>query len=91
MKIIAKGSSKFIVEADEYEIANIMGYQYPSSLPSGSKIDVGREVQVSKLWAALTIERTRVDEIRAQASALRKTADRLDSINAALDCPIVEP
>ncbi len=92
MKILAKADgSKYIVEADEYEIAQIMGYSYPSSLPSGHRIEVGKVVPVTKLFEALSVERKRQDEIKSMAAQLRKVADRVDSINAALDCPIVEP
>jgi len=58
---------------------------------SDAELLIGSEIQITKLWSALSVERERVDEIRNQANALRKTADKLDSINAALDCPIVEP
>lgn len=91
MKIIGKtGSSGFIAEISEYEIAMVMGYGYPTSIPNGHKPDVGSNIDVSKLYSALSVERGRQDEIKSLAASLRKVADRVDSINAALDCPIVE-
>lgn len=91
MKIIAKVTEgRFIVEATGDELARIMGFNSSYSLKDESRLQVGRDVQVNKLYDALTVERARTDEIKNQAAALRKTADRLDSINAALDCPIVE-
>lgn len=92
MKIIGKAASnRFIVEMTEYEIANVAGFDYPSEMKDRNKPDVGSEVQVSKLFAALSVERKRRAEIEGLAASLRKVADRVDSINAALDCPIVEP
>lgn len=92
MKIIAKAErDRYIVEASDWELANVMGYTYPSSIPSGHKIEVGKEIAVTKLFEALSVERKRQEEIKSLAAQLRKTADRVDSINAALDCPIVEP
>lgn len=92
MKIIATvDRDKFIVEASEYELCNIMGFGYPSEVKDGNRPVVGREVRVSKLYSALSVERNRRAEIAKLAADLRKTADRVDSINEALDCPIVEP
>jgi predicted P-loop ATPase/GTPase len=93
MKVIAKVTEgRFLVEATSDELAQVMGFHSDYYIKDDiKKPRVGCEILVTKLWAALTVERGRVDEIRNQANALRKTADRLDTINAALDCPIVEP
>jgi len=93
MKVIAQtGTGRFLVEATSEELAQIMGFRSEYSIKDEHrKPRIGSEIQITKLWSALSVERERVDEIRNQANALRKTADKLDSINAALDCPIVEP
>lgn len=89
MKIIGKGNgSDFIVLASERELANIAGYHY--QFPSGQRLDAGVEIDVSKLWQALSIERTRPDEVAKLAKSLRDVADKIDKINTALDCPIIE-
>ncbi len=90
MKIIGKGGrDRFIVEASDWELANICGFSYPSQMKE-NRLEVGSEVQVTKLFEALSVERKRKEEIAGIAASLRKAADRVDSINAALDCPIVE-
>lgn len=92
MKIIGSaGDSKFILEANEYEIANIMGFDYPrEAREKKQEIAVGRDVQVSPLWKALSVSRARMKEIAELANGLRKKADQVDSINTALAEPIVE-
>lgn len=92
MKIIASiDGSRFLVEATETELARIMGYGYTSTArEKGHKIEVGREVPVNPLWEALEVTRGRVTEVASLANSLRKTADRVDAINATLKSPIVE-
>lgn len=92
MKIIAKAHRDcFIVEASEDELANIAGFAFVHQMKDQNRLEVGRELRVTKLFSALAVERSRRAEIEAMANSLRKAADRIDSINAALDCPIVEP
>lgn len=89
MKVIAVvDSSKFLIEASAMEIANIIGYSYPSSIKGG--VNVGQEIKVSDLWRVLEISRERHDELAKMATQLRTAATRVDSINAALSNPIVE-
>lgn len=92
MKIIADvNGSKFLVEATDTELVRIMGFGYTSQArEKGHKIEVGKEIPVSPLWEALEVTRGRVAEVTNLAASLRKTADRVDSINAALKSPIVE-
>ena len=91
MKIIATtGNDRFLVEATNYELANVMGYGYPSELKNESRLAVGKEIPVSKLWQALSITRSREEEVAKLAEGLRKLADRVDGVNATLAAPIVE-
>lgn len=91
MKIIANVTSdRFLVEADSYELAHIMGFSYPTELKESRKLAVGRDVEVSGLWQALSITRAREKEVAALAESLRKIADRVDSVNKTLAAPIVE-
>lgn len=91
MKIIAAISgSTFLVEASDDELARIAGFSYASSLEHHMKPSVGKVVNVSPLWAALTVSRERVAELQKMATALRTVATRVESINAALAQPIIE-
>lgn len=92
MKIIADvNGSQFIVQATDTELSRIMGYGYPTQArDKGHKIEVGKEIPVSALWEALEVTRVRVTEVANLAASLRKTADRVDAINAVLKAPIVE-
>ena len=89
MKIIGKaGGSDFIVQVNNSELASIAGYGY--SFPNDVRAEVGYEINVSKLWQALSVERNRPDQLTQLAKSLREIAARVESINAALENPIVE-
>lgn len=89
MKIIAGiDSSGFLVEVSEHEIAEIIGFTYPSEIEGG--IRVGEEIKVADLWGALEISRGRYAELAKMATQLRTAATRVDSINSALSNPIIE-
>ena len=93
MKIIGSvGDGKLLVEAHKDELAKIAGYQY-ADYGDGAKalkFNIGVEIAVNALWQALEVTRGRIKEVSDLAAALRKTADRVDTINAALKAPIVE-
>ena len=91
MKIIAKvNDSRFLVEAEADELAQVMGFSGYYYLKDGNKLAVGKVVNVSPLYRALEVSRGRKAEIAALAEQLRKTAGRVDTINQALAEPIVE-
>lgn len=91
MKIIATTTSNgFLIEATSDELAQIMGFGSHYSLKEGNKLEINKVIQVTPLWRALTVSRERKAEITALAIQLRKTADRVDTINQALAEPIVE-
>lgn len=91
MKIVAKtGSGSFLVDATEHELARIMGFAYTNSIPADKKLDLGREVDVSRMYEALAVERERMDDVQKLANGLRSVADRVEKINAALSCPLIE-
>ena len=61
MKIVAKtGSGSFLVDATEHELARIMGFAYTNSIPADKKLDLGREVDVSRMYEALAVERAKI-------------------------------
>ena len=91
VKIIAKVSdTRWLVEANNYELANVMGFGYPIELKGNNELIVGREITLSKLWEALSITRGRKKDVAAIAESLRKLAGRIDSINQTLAAPIIE-
>jgi hypothetical protein len=93
VKIIGKSTTdRFIVEATEYELANIAGYDYPSQAKEKRAVnfEVGSDVKVSALWQALSVSRKRHAQIAAIAKDMRAAADQVDSINATLATPILE-
>jgi len=92
VKIIATiDGSKFLVEATETELSRVMGYGWTTQMrEKGHKLEVGKEIKVNDLWQALEVTRGRVGEVAALAEGLRKTAARVDSVNATLAAPLVE-
>ena len=91
MKIIGKTSnSEFIIVAADSELAMICGFSYSSSMPEKLRPDIGREIKVASLYAALCVSRARKADIAGLANSLRTVAGRIDSINRALAEPIVE-
>lgn len=90
MKILAKISdSKMIVEVSTTEVAHILGYTYESEIKSRGALDVGSEIKVSGLFKALNASRDRKDELARMAHGLREAAKKIDSINTALEEPIL--
>lgn len=92
MKIVATISDdRFLVEATKSELSSIAGFQYVNEAEkAGYKFPIGCQFNVSELWAALAVSRSRKTEIAAMAESLRKVAGRIDGINQALAAPIVE-
>ena len=90
MKILARVSeSRLIVEIGTHEIANILGYNYESEIKARGALNVGNEINVSVLFKALNASRDRKDELARMANGLRDAAKKIDSINAALEEPIL--
>jgi len=91
MKIIGTmGRGEFLVQADENELAKIMGVHSTYGMKDAEKPAVGKEIKVSELYQALQVSRERKEEIAKLANQLRTVAGRVDSINQALASPIVE-
>jgi hypothetical protein len=91
MKIIASTyRDNFLCEVSADEIAKIAGYSYTTSMPNGSRLEVGQTIQVSKLWDALSFVRDRKDEVAKCAAQLKTISTRLNSVNETLAQPIIE-
>lgn len=91
MKVIAAiNSTRFLVEAGADELCMVMGYDSNYHAPEDAKPRVGKSIAVSRLYGALSVERHRQRKIKELADGLRRQADAIDSINAALDVPIIE-
>ena len=90
MIIIGKTEKGFIVEVSEEDLTRIMGYGYKHEVPVHARPKVGWEVKVCDLWNALYHARDRRKEIDNLATGLRRAADNVDAINAALAHPMVE-
>ena len=91
MKIIASiTASKFLLEANDDEIAQITGNGSAWSIREKWRPEVGREVKVSELWKALESSRERTADLAGLAGKLRAAADKVDSINKAIKEPVIE-
>ena len=91
MKIIASiSNSRFLLEANDDEIAQITGNGSAWAIKDKWKPEVGREVKVSDLWKALNSSREQHEEIATLAVRLRAVADKVDSINKAVKEPVIE-
>lgn len=89
MKIIAStGHEKFLVEATADELAQVMGHSWGSTIKD--RLTIGADVKITRLYQALQVERTRQDRVTKLANDLRQVAKEVDTINAALDCPIID-
>ena len=84
MKIIGTTEKGFILEADEYETARLVGYYSPSDCRSGLK--VGAEIKVNAMFEqlyAIKQLRRNIKEIVDNAKALA------DSVVSKM--PVIEP
>ena len=92
MKIIGSiNNNEFIITATHTEVAKIIGYDSTYSLRDKKiELSIGMDVQVSPLWEALSVSRTRKADLEKMSAELRRVAGRVDTINQAIASPIVE-
>lgn len=84
MKIIGTTERGFILEADEYEAANLVGFYSPSDCRAMLK--VGAEIKVSEMFQQLY----KIKDIR------RNVKEIIENAKALTDCittkmPVIEP
>ncbi len=84
MKIIGKRDSGFIIDANENEVANLIGFYYTGSTGC-PRLKVGDEIKVSSMFDQLNLLAKRKNALKDAAEQLRNYAKLIE-----LTEPIIE-
>lgn len=82
MKVIAKTSNGFLIEATETEIVNTMGY-YSTSASQCPRVEVGLNIRISEAFSRLNKISYNSKNLRAAKAELKKIQETLTAMEIA--------
>lgn len=83
MIVIGKTENGYILEASRGEVAHLIGYY--SEYDKESRVNVGDEIQVNKMFNQLYELKDNAPELNKVVKTLRNLADLLEPV-----CPVIE-